>query len=280
MFRVSSPTLSTSKVNQSRGVVVGGDDASIDPHVAARSARSQRARQELDCHETSLKLVENTLSERVAPRERPLVRRLCKRGDERRMKANAPDPSGLDGPRSDAALLARFASGDQEAARLLTEQHLPRVLALANRMLRDVAEAEDVSQEAMLRVWRAAATWEPNGARLSTWLHRVTLNLCYDRLRKKRGAPLDEAPEPEDPAPSVQAQLESAERNTELQKAMADLPERQRAAIVLRHFEERSNPEIADALDVSVEAVESLLARGRRALKAKLKDRKALLLRD
>ncbi|MCI4662208.1 MAG: RNA polymerase sigma factor [Neomegalonema sp.] len=167
----------------------------------------------------------------------------------------------------DADLLAAFAKGDQGAARALTERHLRSVLATAYRMLGDAAEAEDVAQEAMLRVWKIAPDWEAGKAQLSTWLNRVTVNLCYDRLRKKKGSPLDEVPEMEDPSPSVQTRMEQAEGAVEVQAALQQLPERQRAAIVLRHFEERSNPEIAEVLEISVEAVESLLARGRRQLK-------------
>lgn len=184
--------------------------------------------------------------------------------------AAARDDAARNDAAQDAALLARVATGDDAAARALVDRHAPRVLALARRMLSDAAEAEDVTQEAMLRVWRAAPEWEDRGAKLSTWLHRVALNLCYDRLRKRRGAPLEEAPEPVDPTPSVEAQLTAQDDRSALNEALNALPERQRAAIVLRHFEERSNPEIADALEVSVEAVESLLARGRRALKARL----------
>ncbi|MEO1330160.1 MAG: RNA polymerase sigma factor [Pseudomonadota bacterium] len=188
-------------------------------------------------------------------------------------EAGARDPEAV----IDEALLARFASGDQSAARDLTARHTPRALALAFRMLRDQAEAEDVAQEAMLRAWRIAPDWRPGGAKFSTWLHRVTLNLCYDRLRKKKGAPLEDAPEPEDPTPSVQAQLEEADGAAALRAALDTLPERQRAAIILRHYEERSNPEIAEALEVSVEAVESLLARGRRALRAALEPQRQAL---
>lgn len=201
-------------------------------------------------------------------------------GDTRDEARDGATADVHEGAHDDAALLRRFAAGEHEAARVLTARHLPRVLALATRMLRDPSEAEDVAQEAMLRVWRIAEEWRPGSARFSTWLHRVTLNLCYDRLRKKRGASLDEAPEPEDPTPSVQARLEHEERGAALQEAMAELPERQRAAIVLRHFDECSNPEIAEALEISVEAVESLLARGRRALRSKLSAKKALLLGD
>lgn len=175
----------------------------------------------------------------------------------------------------DARLLARAAGGDAAAMQALTDRHVARTLALAFRMLKDEAEAEDVAQETMLRVWRIAPKWEAGTAKFSTWMHRVTLNLCYDRLRKRRrNAPLEDAAEPADPTPSVQSQMEAVDAAAALKAAIDALPERQRAAIHLRHFEERSNPEIAAALDVSVEAVESLLARGRRALKAVLaKDR-------
>lgn len=174
------------------------------------------------------------------------------------------------GEPSDAALLARFAAGEERAAKALVDRHAGRVLAVASRMLNDSAEAEDVAQEAMMRVWRVAAEWEDRGVKFSTWLHRVALNLCYDRLRKRRGVDLDEAPEQVDPTPSVEARMTAAESRSELAEALQTLPERQRQAIILRHYEELSNPEIAEALGVSVEAVESLLSRGRRALKARL----------
>ncbi len=173
--------------------------------------------------------------------------------------------------RSDAQLLAAYAGGDQSAARELTAAHAPRVLAMARRLLGgDMAEAEDVAQEAMLRLWKFAPDWRAGEARISTWLYRVTANLCTDRLRRRRGVALDEAPEPEDPAPAVIEALERGDRVRALEAALAQLPDRQRAAVVLRHLEELSNPEIAEALEVTVEAVESLLSRGRRALKALL----------
>lgn len=186
---------------------------------------------------------------------------------------------GIDA-QDDDALLARFAAGDQSAARLLTERHLGRVLALATRMLRDTAEAEDVAQEAMMRAWRNAPKWEPGRAKFSTWLHKVALNLCYDRLRKRKSAALDDVAEPVDDRASAQEGLEADERLMMLKNAIAALPERQRAAIQLRHFEERGNDETAEILGVSVEAVESLLSRGRRALRDKLAGQRALLMED
>lgn len=170
----------------------------------------------------------------------------------------------------DTALLAAFARGDQSAARALTGRHLPRVFAHACRLLQDRAEAEDVAQEAMLKLWKMAPNWREGEAKLSTWLYRVTANAATDRLRKRRTVALEAAPEQIDQAPSVEARLIADDRQKALHDAMGTLPERQRNALVLRHFEELSNPEIASALETSVEAVESLLGRARRALAAKL----------
>ncbi|APX13808.1 RNA polymerase sigma factor [Tateyamaria omphalii] len=179
----------------------------------------------------------------------------------------------------DAALLARYAHGDAAAARALTLRLVPRVQAQAFRMLGDAAEAEDVVQEAMLRLWRIAPEWREGEALVSTWLYRVVSNLCTDRLRKRprAGVPLEDVAEPQDPRPGAEAQLQEAARHAALRGAIADLPERQRIALTLRHFEGASNPEIAAALDVSVEAVESLTARAKRALAQALKGRVAAL---
>ncbi len=171
---------------------------------------------------------------------------------------------------SDADLLAAFAAGDQSAARALTGRHLPRVFAHAHRLLQDHGEAEDVAQEAMMKLWKIAPEWRAGEARLSTWLYRVTANAATDRLRKRRTVALDAAPEQADDAPTVEAGLIAADRQKALHAALAHLPERQRNALVLRHFEELSNPEIASVLETSVEAVESLLGRARRALADRL----------
>lgn len=178
---------------------------------------------------------------------------------------------------SDEELLALYASGDQSAARALMLRQAPRILALATRMLRDNAEAEDVTQEAMLRLWKIAPDWRTGEAKISTWLYRVASNLCTDRLRKRRGVGLDEAPEIADETPSVERKMMNADRGEALRIAVDRLPERQKLAISLRHFQELSNPEIANILETSIEAVESLLSRARRALAADLeKHRKAL----
>ncbi|WP_333833245.1 sigma-70 family RNA polymerase sigma factor [Rubrimonas sp.] len=187
--------------------------------------------------------------------------------------ASAPAPVA---PRRDDAALAReaalmraCAAGDPAAAQTVIAETAPRVLTLCVRLLGDAAEAEDATQETLLRLWRVAPQWREGEARIATWAHRVAGNLCVDRLRARRrraGPALDEAPDPPDPAPSALERLGAAQRAQALEAALADLPERQRTAIALRHLEGWGNPEIAAALETSVEAVESLLARGRRTL--------------
>ena len=96
---------------------------------------------------------------------------------------------------SDNALLVAYANGTQEAARVLTERLTSKVFAQAYHMLRNRADAEDVTQEAFVRLWRIAPDWKQDQAKVTTWLYRVVANLCTDRLRKLCTAPLDAAPE-------------------------------------------------------------------------------------
>jgi RNA polymerase sigma-70 factor, ECF subfamily len=170
----------------------------------------------------------------------------------------------------DADLVARAGRGDRAAAQALMARHLPKMLALSRRMLAGQAEAEDCVQEAFLRVWTHAARWRPGKAKFETWLYRVTLNQCYDRLRKTPLAGLEAAMEVADSGPAPDAALQGAAIAAEVEGVLAELPERQRAAIVLCHYQERGNIEAAEILGVSVEALESLLSRGRRTLRTKL----------
>ena len=167
---------------------------------------------------------------------------------------------------ADDALLAQYSKGDAAAARALTARLTPRVFGHAVRVLGDRAEAEDVAQDAMMRLWKVAPHWRMGEAKVSTWLYRVTANLCTDRLRRKRGVGLDEVDKPLDPSPSVTDQLQTRERMDALQAGLQTLPERQRQAVILRHIEGLANPEIAEILEISTEAVESLTARGKREL--------------
>ncbi|MGJ8610457.1 MAG: sigma-70 family RNA polymerase sigma factor [Octadecabacter sp.] len=176
---------------------------------------------------------------------------------------------------SDADLLAAFVGGDRSAALELTQRLTPRVMGQAFRMLGNRAEAEDVAQDAMMRLWKIAPDWDADRAQVTTWLYRVVANLCTDILRKSgRGVALDAIEEPADPANSAAQDLQNTARSQALHAALADMPERQAQAVALRHLEELGNPEIAAIMETNVRTVESLIARGKRALIAKLSGRK------
>ncbi len=170
---------------------------------------------------------------------------------------------------SDEILMLRTGTGDRDAVRQLLERHRGRVLVFAARALGERAAAEDVAQETFLRLWTHAARWQPN-ARPSTWLHRVALNLCLDRLGRAPAVGLDEIAEPTDPKPSPVAQVHAREIGHHVNAALAQLPAQQRFAITLCHYQGLRNDEAADVMGISVEAIESLLARGRRTLRARL----------
>lgn len=172
----------------------------------------------------------------------------------------------------DEDLVRRVGEGDPAAIQAMVARKLPRMLSLAQRMLGDAAEAEDVAQEAMLRAWRQAPRWTPGQARFDTWLHRVGLNLCYDRLRRRREIATDAVPERIDDGPAPDRGLLAAETGARVEAALARLPERQREAVVLCHYQELGNIEAAALMEISVEALESLLSRGRRALRTALAD--------
>ncbi len=170
----------------------------------------------------------------------------------------------------DTDLVVRVGKKDRAAAQALMARHLPAMLAVARRMLSGQAEAEDCVQEAFLKVWTHAAKWQPGKAKFETWLYRVVLNQCYDRLRKKVPEPLEAAADVPDGAVAPDHGLEVADIVKEVDAALKTLPERQRAAVLLCHFQEHGNNEAAEILGISVEALESLLARGRRTLRLKL----------
>lgn len=182
---------------------------------------------------------------------------------------------------SDDELVAAVAKGDGAACGLLMERHLGRTVALARRMMGNQADAEEVTQEVFLRVWTHADRWEPGRAQFSTWLHRVATNLCLDRLRRQRGTvDIDEMPNLVSEEPGPDRRLEADQLAARVEAALQQLPERQRAAIALSHYQGLSNTETAEILEVSVEAVESLLSRGRRQLRVLLATEKDELLRS
>jgi RNA polymerase sigma-70 factor, ECF subfamily len=173
---------------------------------------------------------------------------------------------------SDDVLLARVANGDERASRLVVERHLGRVLALARRMLGNPSEAEDVAQDAFLALWRHAGRWRPGEAQLSTWLYKVASNRCLDRLRRRPQVGLDEVPE-QSADGDAERDLHRQDVAREVEAALMALPERQRLAVSLCHYQELGNIEAAALMEISVEALESLLARGRRGLRQQLAER-------
>ena len=134
-------------------------------------------------------------------------------------------------------------------------------------MLNDRDEAEDVAQETFVRVWNNAATCQQERAKFDTWLHRVALNLCYDRLRARSHYSDEEVPDLMDSAPIAEQRLDHQQQNDHVAAALALLPTRQREALVLQFYQALSNTDSAQLMDVSVEALESLLARARRNLR-------------
>ena len=141
----------------------------------------------------------------------------------------------------DEELLSRIASGDPAAARALVARKLPRLMSLAGRLLGDAAEAEDVAQDAFVRVWKQAPKWQAGAARFDTWLHRVALNLCYDRLRRRRELAYAEPPEQVDEGPGPERGLQALDTGRQVARALQGLPDRQREAIVLCHYQELGN---------------------------------------
>ena len=178
-------------------------------------------------------------------------------------------------------LLARFAKGDRSAAQILTARLAPFVLAQAYRMLGDRAEAEDITQDSLLRLWHAAPDWQPGQAKVTTWLYRVASNLCIDKMRKTKRHSGEAVPELPDDRPNMERRLQDRARAQALRAALGGLPERQKQAMTLRHLEGLSNPDVAQIMQISVEAVESLMSRGKRSLAHALApQKKALGLED
>lgn len=149
-------------------------------------------------------------------------------------------------------------------------RNLPTVLGIARRLLRDEAEAEDAAQDVFVKVWKNAHRWEPGRAKFDTWVGRIAINTCYDRLRRRREASGEDLPERADGAAGADDLLGAEAGARRVRAALAELPERQRLALELCHFQEHTNIEAAEMMEISIEAVESLLARGRRALRAAL----------
>jgi len=178
---------------------------------------------------------------------------------------------------SDDELLHRAGRGDRAAFAVLVTRHVRRAAAIAGRIVGNAGDAEEIVQEAFLKTWLKAPDWEAqtthaSGARFSTWFYRVLVNLSIDRKRRPRLFVLEAAGDPADPGPDAFDEVAGGETARRVREAVGALPERQRAALTLCHFEGMSNAEAAQVLEVSVGALESLLVRARRNLRDTLAD--------
>ena len=170
---------------------------------------------------------------------------------------------------NDAELMPRVAEGEPEEFRALAARHINRLLALATRLLGDPSEAEDVVQECFLQVWRHAGRWKSNAA-VGTWMHRIAYNLCIDRIRARRPTvPIDPLDPPSNERP-VDQRIQDTDIARRVGLALTALPERQRGAIVLVHYQKMAARDAAMIMGISVDALESLLSRGRRSLRVAL----------
>ena len=168
---------------------------------------------------------------------------------------------------SDDELVARIAARDHGAMRLAADRHAQLVWRVAYRMLGDAAEAEDVAQESLLKLWNHADRWQAGSAGIAPWLKKVTVNQCLDRLRRKRFASDEEVPERADDAPLAHAQIEAVETGQAVKDCIEALPDRQRAAVILTYYEEAPNQGAAETMEMQLKAFESLLFRARASLK-------------
>ena len=168
---------------------------------------------------------------------------------------------------SDHELLQRTAQGDMRAYRELVGRHLNRSVKIAERMLGNRQDAEDVVQETCLKIWKEAPRWKPK-AKFSTWLYRVLLNACLDRKRKVVPIMTDELEELMDGQPIAEEMMIGRQRSEGVRYALSQLPDRQRAAIVLNYYEEMSNQDAADAMGIGLGAFQQLLFRAKQNVRA------------
>ena len=167
----------------------------------------------------------------------------------------------------DAALVAAVGAGSVGAFTALVARHRSALYRQALRLLGDPHEAEDVVQDCFTRLWQHASGWQPSGAGLVGWLHRVTMNLCFDRLRRFRVITTPDMPDMVDEAPLADSVIEAEQATAQMAAALGALPDRHRAALMLCYFDGLSNAAAADALNLHIKAMESLLFRARRQLR-------------
>lgn len=167
--------------------------------------------------------------------------------------------------------MAQVQRRDREAFTRLLDRHLAGLQKFLIRMTGNGADADEVAQEAFLRIWTRADSWQSDRVRFTTWLFRIARNLAIDRHRRRRETNDGDLEQIVDEAPDTAHTIDAERRRKMMQNAIAQLPERQRTALVLCHFDGMSNPDAAAVLNVSVDALESLLSRARRSLKTALR---------
>jgi RNA polymerase sigma-70 factor, ECF subfamily len=172
---------------------------------------------------------------------------------------------------TDEELMAQVQRRDREAFTRLLDRHLAGLQKFLIRTTGNGADADEVAQEAFLRIWTRADSWQSDRVRFTTWLFRIARNLAIDRHRRRRETNDEDLEQIVDETPDTAHTIDAERRRKMMQNAIAQLPERQRTALVLCHFDGMSNPDAAAVLDVSVDALESLLSRARRTLKTALR---------
>ena len=175
----------------------------------------------------------------------------------------------------DEALLELMRADDVEAYRALVERHMNRAFGVAMRVLKNPTDAEDVAQDAFVKAWTNRHRWEAGRAKFSTWLYRVVVNRCIDLRRLPSEEWIDDVPEPADDAEDSVSLIHRRQVYGRLEDALGRLPTQQRVAVVLSYYEDLSNAEIAEVMNTSVSAVESLLKRGRKGLREILRHSEA-----
>jgi len=173
---------------------------------------------------------------------------------------------------SESELFARIGKRDHMAFEALLRRHFDYAYKVAMRMLGDAQEAEDVTQDIFLKLWANPKLWQPNKAKFSTWLYRVSANASIDRLRRKKPEPIEKALMKADDGPGPEQTAFESQLGARVSAALNQLPPRQKLALVLTHYQGCTNKESAQIMDIHVDALESLLSRGRRKLKQLLSE--------
>jgi len=173
---------------------------------------------------------------------------------------------------SDESLLENLQGGSHEAFTELVNRHSRRFFGLAYRLVANKSDAEDIVQDAFLKLWNRPRLWNPGRqAKFTTWFYRVVINLCLDHKKKRRPLSLSEDVDPVDANPGQDALLDVHQKQAILEKFICELPERQQLALNLCFYEGLSNEQAAEIIGVKVKALQSLLMRAKTTLKDKAK---------